>query len=144
MNEAARTRQAASHTPAAERAALIRLVTRATRGDDPDLPLDELAGLAEAAGAVPVLRATQDRSAPDPATLIGRGKAEALATACDSVGATLAIFDNDLTPAQARNLEQLLRRRVVDRTEADPRHLRAARAHPGRQAAGRAGAAANI
>ena len=117
MNESARTRQAASETPAAERAALIRLVTRATRGGDPDLLLDELAGLAAAAGAAVVLRATQDRPAPDPATLIGSGKAEALAKAFDAVDVTLAIFDNDLSPAQARNLEKLLHRRVVDRTE---------------------------
>jgi GTP-binding protein HflX len=100
-----------------ERAALIHLVTRATRGVDTDLLFDELAGLTHAAGAVVVLRAMQERVTPDPATLIGRGKADALADACDRVDATLAVFDNELTPAQARNLEQILRRRVVDRTE---------------------------
>jgi GTP-binding protein HflX len=63
------------------------------------------------------LRATQERPTPEPATLIGRGKAEEIALACDEVGATVAIFDNVLTPAQARNLEKILRRRVVDRTE---------------------------
>jgi GTP-binding protein HflX len=99
------------------RAALVSLITRATRGADPDLIFDELTGLAEAAGAHVVLRAAQERPTPDPATLIGRGKAEALALACDEARATLAIFDNDLTPAQARNLEEILRRRVVDRTE---------------------------
>jgi GTP-binding protein HflX len=100
-----------------ERAALIRLVTRAGRGTDSDLLLEELAGLAEAAGAVVVLRAIQERSTPDPATLIGRGKAEELAVACGEAGVTLAVFDNNLTPAQARNLEKTLGRRVVDRTE---------------------------
>jgi GTP-binding protein HflX len=96
---------------------LIHLTTRATRGVDSDLLLDELEGLTRAAGAIVVLRATQERPTPDPATLIGRGKAEQLAEACDRAGATLAVFDNELTPAQARNLEEILRRRVVDRTE---------------------------
>jgi GTP-binding protein HflX len=111
------TRRPASQQSSNERAALISLLTRATRGADPDLALDELAGLAEAAGAVVVLRATQERPTPEPATLIGRGKADEIALACDEVGATVAIFDNVLTPAQARNLEKILRRRVVDRTE---------------------------
>jgi GTPase len=100
-----------------ERAALISLITRATRGDDPDIIFEELSGLVEAAGARVVLRAMQDRPTHDPATLIGRGKADELALACDEADATLAVFDNELSPAQARNLEKILRRRVVDRTE---------------------------
>jgi len=101
-----------------ERAALVGLVTR-TRGraTDPDLQLDELEGLARAAGAEVVLRATQDRATPDPATLIGRGKAETLARGCDETGATLVIVDHELTPGQARNLEKVCGRRVIDRTE---------------------------
>ena len=110
-------RRTASQPSSTERAALVSLLTRASRGVDPDLALDELAGLAEAAGAVVVLRATQERPTPEPATLIGRGKAEEIALACDETGVTVAIFDNVLTPAQARNLEKILRRRVVDRTE---------------------------
>jgi len=102
---------------AVERAALVSLVTRATRHTNPDVVLDELAGLARAAGAEVVLRTTQDRDAPDAATLIGHGKVERLSLACDEVGATIVIFDNALTPAQARNLEQRCGRRVVDRTE---------------------------
>ena len=112
-----KTRQAAPRTGSAERAALIRLVTRAGRGSDSDLLLEELAGLTQAAGAVAVLRAIQERSTPDSATLIGRGKAEELAIACREAGATLAVFDNNLTPAQARNLEEIFGCRVVDRTE---------------------------
>jgi GTP-binding protein HflX len=108
------TQRAGAGTP---RAALISLVTRATRGADPDILFEELGGLVEAAGATVALRAVQERPTPDPATLIGRGKAEALADACDAAGVTLTVFDNELTPAQARNLEALLRRRVVDRTE---------------------------
>jgi GTP-binding protein HflX len=92
-------------------------VTRARRAPDPEIALDELAGLARAAGADVVLRVTQDRAAPDAATLIGRGKAATLAVACDEAQVTIVIVDNVITPAQARNLEKLCGRRVIDRTE---------------------------
>ncbi len=110
------TRRAASHEPPTERAALVTLVTRRLRGADPELLFDELTGLAHAAGAEVVLRAVQERPSPDPATLIGKGKAQTLAVACDAANATLVIVDNELTPAQARNLEELLGRRVIDRS----------------------------
>jgi GTP-binding protein HflX len=100
-----------------ERAALIGLSLRGPRRSDPDLALDELAALAQAAGAEVVLRAVQDRASPDSATLVGRGKAEAVAAGCRETGATLVISDHDLTPAQARNLEAIIGLRVIDRTE---------------------------
>jgi GTP-binding protein HflX len=100
-----------------ERAALIGLALRGPRRTDPDVALDELAGLAEAAGATVVLRAVQDRGAPDPSMLIGKGKAATIAAGCRELGVTLAISDHDLTPAQARNLEKVLGVRVIDRTE---------------------------
>jgi GTP-binding protein HflX len=104
-------------TPApVERAVLVGLVTRASRHTDPEQVLDELVGLARAAGAVVVLTMVQARAAADPATLIGRGKAEALGRACAETGATLVIVDNALSPAQARNLEEIVGRRVIDRT----------------------------
>jgi GTP-binding protein HflX len=59
----------------------------------------------------------QSRDRPDPATLIGRGKLEELAGAAASVNADLIIFDHDLTPSQQRNVEALVERRVVDRTQ---------------------------
>jgi GTP-binding protein HflX len=102
---------------AQERAALVSLATRARQKDDPDVILEELAGLARAADADVVLRVVQDRPVPDAATLIGRGKAEQLARACDEAGATIVIVDNPITPAQARNLEEITGRRVIDRTE---------------------------
>jgi GTP-binding protein HflX len=111
------TRASAGPEPRAERAALIGVVTRASRGADPDILFDELAGLVEAAGASVVLRAVQERPTPDPALLIGRGKAEEIMVACDSAGATLVVVENELTPAQTRNLEKALGRRVIDRTE---------------------------
>jgi GTP-binding protein HflX len=100
-----------------ERAALVSLATRTRALRDDDAALDELAGLVRAAGGEVVLRTTQRRPTPDAATLVGRGKAEAIAVACDGAQVNLVVFDDELTPAQARNLERLVGRRVVDRTE---------------------------
>ena len=110
------TRTTADRTPPRERAALVRLTTRALRAVEADVALDELAGLANAAGADVVLRATQERALADSATLIGRGKAEALARAVDESAVDLVIVDNELSPAQTRNLEKVVGRRVIDRT----------------------------
>ena len=112
-----KSRGARSNQTPVERAALVGLVTRRNRAADPETQLEELAGLAEAAGASVVLRITQERSSPDPATLIGQGKAEQVKLACDELNVNLVIVDNDLTPGQARNLETAVGRRVVDRTE---------------------------
>jgi GTP-binding protein HflX len=112
------TREAKARDAVLERAALVSLVTRSRqRGSDPDAVLDELAGLARAAGAEVVVSVVQDRPAPDAATLIGRGKAETLAKACEEMRASIVIVDNVITPAQARNLEKICGRRVIDRTE---------------------------
>src|SRR5690606_9579434 len=101
---------------ARERAALVRLTTRATRTIESAAALDELEGLARAAGAEVVLRVAQERDAVDPGTLIGRGKAGMLAAAAAEADVDLVIVDNELTPAQAKNLEKLIGRRVIDRT----------------------------
>ena len=79
--------------------------------------LDELAGLADAAGASVALRMLQERSRPDPATFIGSGKAAALAAACAEADVDVVIFDNELSPAQLRQLEKKLDRKVIDRTQ---------------------------
>ena len=100
-----------------ERAVLVALATRTRHSPDPDIALDELTGLAEAAGADVVLRVVQERGTPDPATLIGRGKAEQLARGADETDASIVIVDNAITPGQARNLEKVSGRRVIDRTE---------------------------
>src|SRR5258705_11518411 len=101
--------------PAIERAALVGLVTPSTRGDA-DHSLDELAGLADAAGASVVLRMLQERPKPDPATFIGSGKVASLAAACDEADVDVVIFDHELAPAQLRQLEERLERKVNDRT----------------------------
>src|ERR1051325_2070442 len=100
--------------PSSERAALVGLVTSSSRGDA-DHSLEELAGLADAAGASVVLRMLQDRPKPDPATFIGAGKVSSLAAACDEADVDVVIFDNELSPAQLRQLEEKLERKVVDR-----------------------------
>lgn len=100
-----------------ERAALVGLVTGGARRIDAEHSLEELGGLAEAAGALVVLRVLQDRPKPDPATFLGRGKVDVLANAAAEADADLIIFDNELSPAQLRELGKRLDRKVVDRTQ---------------------------
>ena len=100
-----------------ERAALVGLVSSPSRQFDPEHSLDELAGLADAAGATVVLRVLQDRPKPDPATFVGSGKLSALVASCDELRVAVVIFDNELSPAQLRNLERALDRKVIDRTQ---------------------------
>jgi GTPase len=104
-------------TPVVERAALVGLVTSSARRILAEHSLDELAGLADAAGATVVLRMLQERPKPDPATFIGSGKVASLAAACAEADVDVVIFDNELTPAQLRQLEEQLERKVVDRTQ---------------------------
>ena len=103
--------------PVRERAALVGLFKDSPRHFDPEHALDELAGLAAAAGADVVLRVQQERAKPDPATFLGSGKVQMLAAACGDARADVVVFDNELSPAQLRNLEKALDRGVVDRTQ---------------------------
>ena len=100
-----------------ERAALVGLFNDSPRHFDPEHALDELAGLADAAGADAVLRVQQERARPDPATFLGKGKVAMLAAAASEARVDTVIFDNELSPAQLRNLEGALDRKVVDRTQ---------------------------
>jgi GTP-binding protein HflX len=114
------TRHSASRsttTDRQERAALVGLFSDTSRHFDPEHSLDELAGLAAAAGAAVVLRVLQERPKPDPATFLGSGKVASLAASCDELDVSVVIFDNELSPAQLRNLEEKLNRKVVDRTQ---------------------------
>lgn len=79
--------------------------------------LDELAFMADTAGADVVGRVVQKRRSLNPATFIGKGKLEELKMECEDAGAELVIFDDELTPAQSRNLEKAVGVRVIDRTE---------------------------
>lgn len=78
--------------------------------------LDELAALADSAGAEPVARIVQTRSDPDPATFVGRGKVEEIHRIVHRTGASAVMFDDELSPGQLRNLEEKLKVKVIDRT----------------------------
>ncbi len=84
-------------------------------GTTTDESLDELALLADTAGADVVHRELQRRPTPDPATYIGKGKAEELREASVALDIDVVIFDDELTPAQQRNLEKIFAVDVVDR-----------------------------
>lgn len=79
--------------------------------------LEELAELADTAGAVVVGEVTQSLDKPNPATYLGKGKLEDLRLTAERDEATLIIFDDELSPAQARNVEEALGVRVMDRAE---------------------------
>jgi GTP-binding protein HflX len=79
--------------------------------------LDELSQLAKSAGAVVVDRVTQARKHPDPGTYIGSGKADEFAFLIQQLQIDVVIADDELSPVQQRNLERILRTKVIDRTE---------------------------
>lgn len=79
--------------------------------------LIELDALAESAGARVAATVSQRLKSPDPRTFIGRGKVQEVREIARERGAALAIFDDALSPAQARNLEKELELRVIDRSQ---------------------------
>ena len=85
-------------------------------GIESDESLDELADLAESAGAVVVGRSFQRKTRPDTATYIGSGKANELALDAQALEADIIIVDDELTGAQLHNLEDIVGVKVVDRT----------------------------
>lgn len=95
----------------AERVVLVGI----ERGDN-GARLEELARLAETAGAEVIATEMQRKRQQDAATYIGSGKAEELALTLQAMGADLVIFDDELSGAQVRNLEERLGCRVIDRT----------------------------
>jgi GTP-binding protein HflX len=78
--------------------------------------LDELAALADSAGAQPVARVLQTRQDPNPTTFVGKGKLEEVHREVNRTGAGAVILDDELSPGQLRNLEERLKVKVVDRT----------------------------
>ncbi len=104
-------------TVARERAILVEVLTpEQPRGKDYE-PLGELIRLTESAGGMVVGTITQKRSSIDSGLYIGRGKAEEIGRMAASRNADVIIFDNDLTPGQIRNLEKIIDRKVLDRSE---------------------------
>jgi GTPase len=78
--------------------------------------LSELEKLIETAGGSVVDRVFAKRPRPDPATYVGSGKAEQLKSLAANAGAKLIVFDDDLSPAQTRNLEKITEVKVIDRS----------------------------
>lgn len=101
----------------AENAVLVGLVTPQQNEERSKEYLDELAFLAETAGALPVKRFVQRLDYPNPRTFVGQGKLDeirAFVAEHDEVG--MAIFDDELSPLQLRNIEKELKLKVLDRT----------------------------
>jgi GTP-binding protein HflX len=88
-----------------------------TRSEVMNEHLEELERLADTAGAIVVGQVTQQLDRPNPATYLGKGKIDELARAISNTGATLTIFDDELTPAQGKNIEDATGQRVMDRAE---------------------------
>ncbi|MFH1922867.1 MAG: GTPase HflX, partial [Planctomycetota bacterium] len=100
---------------ASEAAILVAVLSSARRFPGP--PLEELEGLAGAAGTRVVGHLTQRRERPDTATYLGKGKVDQLRSLAESTDADVIIFDNDLSPAQTGNLEKATGVKVLDRSE---------------------------
>ena len=79
--------------------------------------MEELALLADTAGATVMASITQRRGSIHPAHFLGKGKVEEVKALASEKDADLVIFDDDLSPAQMRNLEKMLERKVIDRSE---------------------------
>ena len=104
-------------------AVLVGVVTRDDDPEEVEIGLDELARLLDTAGGETFARVVQNKSTPDPRTLIGSGKVKELAELCRNNEIGLVVFDCDLTPVQIRNLEDDIRGgntamelRVIDRS----------------------------
>ena len=101
-----------------ERAVLVGLSCPGFHADQDtdERTMDDLRSLADTAGAEAVAMTLQRRPAPDPRTFIGEGKAEEVRQLAEANEASLILFDNDLSPSQTRNLEELTKCTVLDRS----------------------------
>lgn len=108
-----------TRTEIEDRAILVSLVTDKVKrsGINPEYSLQELVQLAETAGVEVLDVITQNREVLDSKWFIGKGKVEELRMAIDGLGATTAIFDQELSGAQVRNLEESLDVKIIDRTQ---------------------------
>ncbi|GAA4860610.1 GTPase HflX [Paenibacillus vulneris] len=103
-----------------ERAVLVSLVTPDLKRQEaysPEYSLNELVSLAETAGVIVLDTLSQNRETVDTKWFIGKGKAEELKQLLDEHNANTAIFDQELSGAQVRNLEQFLDVKIIDRTQ---------------------------
>jgi GTP-binding protein HflX len=100
-----------------ERIVLVGVTIPPDTVDETEDHLDELARLIDTAGADEAARVLQQRDRPDPATFVGKGKAQELHEVSEHVDADTVVFDDELSPAQQRNLEKILGRTAIDRTD---------------------------
>jgi GTPase len=89
-----------------EKAILVGIANRSLPRAAAEEHLDELERLLDTAGGVEVGRFVKERAAPDPSTFLGKGSVEEVGAAASELGAKLVVFDEELTPAQTRNLEK--------------------------------------
>ncbi len=99
-----------------ERAILVALNTKNIKKELVEEHLTELEELTYTAGAETIIKIMQDKYSVDPAYYIGRGKADELAALAETNDINLVIFDDDLSPVQLRNLENLIKRKIIDRS----------------------------
>ena len=99
-----------------ETAVLVALITQHQPEPKVNEYLDELAFLAETSGAITLERFTQRTDKPDVTTFVGRGKLEEIEQYVKEHDVDMAIFDDDLTPSQVRNIERVLECKVLDRS----------------------------
>ncbi|MBM3458605.1 MAG: GTPase HflX, partial [Armatimonadetes bacterium] len=108
------SRKMISNEPQPERAVLVAIERR---GEELDQDLEELQELVRTAGGDAVEVVVQRRAAPNPATYLGSGKVQEVKELAAAHQADLIIVDDELTPVQARNLNEQLDRPVLDRTQ---------------------------
>jgi GTP-binding protein HflX len=104
------------HRPQAESAVLIGVIGKDQTEEETNEYLDELAFLAETAGAAPAGFFTQRIDTPNPKTFIGSGKLQEVADFIKEHEIEIVIFDDELQPTQLRNIERELKVRILDRT----------------------------
>ena len=105
-----------STAPITERVILVGLITRFQDADKVNEYLDELAFLSETAGAATIKRFIQKLDSPDTKTFVGKGKLEEIIAYIKANDIQIAIFDDELTPSQLKNIERVIGCRVLDRT----------------------------
>lgn len=108
--------QVTDYTEVAERVLLVGVGLSGVSREYVEESLDELARLADTAGAEVIDRVIQHRERPDAAYFIGKGKAGEIASLYQASDASSVIFDVDLSPAQTRNLEETIGGKIIDRT----------------------------
>ncbi len=99
-----------------EKIVLVGVLFPGVSEEELERQLDELALLVDTAGADVVARVVQRRDAPDAATYVGSGKVQELRDVCLALDSDTVVFEDNLSPAQQRNLEKILGRTAIDRT----------------------------